>query len=56
MDDMVAAREVLDAKVARWLCTKSGKSVSNHSLEKKAQNFTKTVTENSKGKQVRQID
>lgn len=48
MDDIVAAREVFDAKVARWLRTKSGKSVSNHSLgEKKGPNFTRTVTENA---------
>lgn len=48
VDDMAEAREVLDAKVALWLRTKSGKSVSNHSLEKeKPRGFTRTVTQSA---------
>lgn len=56
MDDIVAAREVFDAKVARWLRTKSGKSVSNHSLGKKNPNFIRLVTENAKVSRDRRMD
>lgn len=56
MDDTVAAREVFDAKVARWLRTKSGKSYSNHSLEKKSPNFYQDCDWKCKGKQVSKTD